>query len=175
LTATATSRREANRVLHQLVEQVGKGEGIGRGDVSLAELVTDWLATGGPSGENTRAACEGYIRLHVIPHLGKVPIRKLRVEHLERWSVTLREKGLAPASIRKAHDIVRGALAQGVRWGWLGRREDTAQPRRQGVAVRRPTTIPRPVRFDRDAVPPGRAPLGLHRRGRSNQASERGE
>ena len=54
----------------------------------------------------------------MLPGLGAVPLRKLGVADLERWYAGLRDKGLSPASIRKAHTIVRAALAQAVRWGW---------------------------------------------------------
>lgn len=39
---------------------------------------------------------------------------------MDRWYVALREAGLKPASIRKAHTIVRAALSQAARWGWIG-------------------------------------------------------
>jgi len=81
-------------------------------------VIEQWLATGGPAGEATRQVYEGYIRLHVLPALGDIPLRRLGVVDLERWYAALRDKGLGPASIRKAHTIVRAALAQAVRWGW---------------------------------------------------------
>ena len=71
-----------------------------------------------PAGEATRQVYAGYIRLHVLPALGDVPLGKLGVAELERWYAALRDKGLSAASIRKAHTIVRAALAQAVRWGW---------------------------------------------------------
>ena len=76
------------------------------------------MTTGGPAGEATRQVYAGYIRLHVLPALGGIPLRRLGVADIERWYAALRDKGLGPASIRKAHTIVRAALAQAVRWGW---------------------------------------------------------
>ena len=48
----------------------------------------------------------------LLPALGDVPLRKLGVADMERWYAALRDKGLSPASIRKAHTIVRAALAK---------------------------------------------------------------
>src|SRR5919206_548205 len=67
---------------------------------------------------------------------GAIPVNRLRVQDLERWYVTLREKGLAPASIRKAHNIVRAALTQAVRWGWV---------QANVAALARPPVVARPV------------------------------
>ena len=117
LTGTARSQRQASRLLHELVVRA-RDQSATASDATVAMVIEQWLATGGPPGEATRQVYEGYIRLHVLPALGGVPLRKLGVADLERWYAALREKGLAPASIRKAHTIVRAALAQAVRWGW---------------------------------------------------------
>jgi len=117
LTATARSERAAHRLLHELIAKV-EDRSRHASDATVATVIEQWLATGGPAGEATRQVYAGYIRLHVLPALGDVPLRKLGVAELERWYAALRDKGLSPASIRKAHTIVRAALAQAVRWGW---------------------------------------------------------
>ena len=99
-------------------------------------MIEQWLATGGPAGEATRQVYVGYIRLHILPALGAVPLRKLRVADMERWYATLRDKGLSPASIRKAHTIVRAGAAQAVRWGWVSSNV---------AALARPPLVPKAV------------------------------
>ena len=117
LTGTARSERTAHRLLHELIVKA-EDRSQHASDASLATVIEQWLATGGPAGEATRQVYAGYIRLHVLPELGDVPLRNLGVADLERWYASLREKGLSPASIRKAHTIVRAALAHAVWWGW---------------------------------------------------------
>lgn len=117
LTGTARSERAAQKLLHTLVAKA-EDRSKHASDATVASVIEQWLATGGPAGEATRQVYAGYIRLHILPALGDVPLRKLGVADLERWYAALRDKGLAPASIRKAHTIVRAALAQAVRWGW---------------------------------------------------------
>jgi len=117
LTGTAKSERAAHRLVHDLVTRA-ENRSQHASDATVAKVIAQWLATGGPAGEATRQVYAGYIRLHVLPALGDVPLRKLGVADLERWYAALRDKGLGPASIRKAHTIVRAALAQAVRWGW---------------------------------------------------------
>jgi hypothetical protein len=95
-----------------------------------------WLATGGPAGEATRQVYAGYIRLPVLPALGSVPLHNVAVADMERWYAGLWDKGLSPASIRKAHTIVRAALAQAVRWGWVSSNV---------AALARPPLVPKAV------------------------------
>ena len=117
LTGTARSERAAQKLLHTLVAKA-EDRSKHASDAIVATVIEQWLATGVPAGEAIRQVYAGYIRLHILPALGDVPLRKLGVADLERWYAALRDKGLAPASIRKAHTIVRAALAQAVRWGW---------------------------------------------------------
>jgi integrase len=64
--------------------------------------------------------------LNLLPALGPVPLSKLGAADLDRFYRRLREGGgrggrpLAPATIRRIHGVLHRALAQGVRWGWLG-------------------------------------------------------
>lgn len=118
LTGTASSEREAHKVLHRLITEVDSGV-VSRERATLSELIAAWLEAAGPQGEGTRLVYFGYIRKHIDPGIGKMPAAKLRVEDLDRWYAGLKKAGLAPASIRKLHNIVRGALTQGVKWGWV--------------------------------------------------------
>jgi integrase len=118
LTGTATSERQAHRLIHHLLNEVQAGHGS-RDRATLNDLIRAWLETGGPSGENTRAVYAGYIKNHIENSIGTLVAGKLRVEDIDRWHTHLKEEGLSPASIRKAHNIVRGALTHGVRWGWI--------------------------------------------------------
>lgn len=120
ISRTVMTKREAQKVLTELLHQAAAGQ-AGTSAATIETLIERWLAAGGPAGESTRLVYRGYIKLHVLSHLGSVPVNRLRVQDLERWYVTLREKGLAPSSIRKAHNIVRAALTQAVRWGWVQR------------------------------------------------------
>jgi integrase len=135
LTGTAKTERAAHRLLHEMVNQ-SRDPAERASDATLAAVIEQWLATGGPAGEATRQVYAGYTRLHILPALGAVPLRKLRVADLDRWYATLRDKGLSPASIRKAHTIVRAALAQAVRWGWVSTNV---------AALARPPLVPKAV------------------------------
>ncbi len=118
LTGTAKSERAAHKLVHELVTKAASGEVLAA-DATLNELIDRWLELGGPAEASTRMTYRGYIRNHVTGDIGQVKLSRLRPEDLDRWYSRLKAKGLAPASIRKCHVIVSGALSQGRRWGWV--------------------------------------------------------
>ncbi len=65
-----------------------------------------------------------YIEDPIIPLLGSIQVSKLTPADLDRFYRQLLEVGrsrgpYAPATIRRVHGIIRRALTQGVRWGWI--------------------------------------------------------
>ncbi len=135
LTGTAATEREAHRLVHRLVSDAESGQ-VSHSRATVSDLVTAWMETAGPAGEYTRTVYTGFIRNHIDGSIGRVRVSKLTAEDLDRWYVELRDKGLAPASIRKCHNVVRGALTHGVRWGWIA----------MNVAVQAsPPRVPTPV------------------------------
>jgi integrase len=118
LTGTATSERQAHQVLHRLINQVEAGL-VSRERATLEELIDAWLEVAGPPGEQTRLVYRQYIKKHIAPTIGTVAVSKIRVEDLDRFYASLSKYGLGPASVRKVHNIIRGAMTQGVKWGWI--------------------------------------------------------
>lgn len=64
------------------------------------------------------------IELHVVPHIGRVPLRHLRVDHLERLYATLRATGrvdgrggLDDKTVLEIHAVLRRAFDDAVRRG----------------------------------------------------------
>jgi len=93
-----------------------------------AYLTNQWL----PGKANTLAEStwDGYRRKmerHILPTLGKIPIRRLKVDHLDSlYDSKLRPvdagvKALAPKTVLEIHQIIRGALNDAVKRGILTR------------------------------------------------------
>jgi integrase len=77
-----------------------------------------------------------YIDNPIIPAIGSLSASKLTANELDRFYRHLLEVGAsngpyAPATIRRVHGIIRRALTQGVRWGWISRNPaiDASPPR----------------------------------------------
>jgi integrase/DNA-binding transcriptional regulator YhcF (GntR family) len=99
---------------------------------------------------NTRRSYEGYIRNHIRPLLGKLPVGRLNGETLDSFYLVLRTcrahcggrtyiehrtdrphecnekcgphkcQPLKHSSIRQVHSCLSGALKRAVRWHWIG-------------------------------------------------------
>ena len=114
------TKREAQRGLAALVTEVSAGK-ISSSTTTLAELLERWLdhVTNRLSPTTVREYRRLVTRL-VAPDLGKLPLRRITTQRLDTYYASLvRERGLSPASIRHVHAVLRGALGQAVRWGWI--------------------------------------------------------
>ncbi len=118
-------KREAEEALARFVTEVAGG-GHAAQDTTVGDLIDDWLALAKRDLSPTTA--RGYdwiVKTYIRPSLGKVPLARLRASQLDRFYGQLREKGgqdgkpLSAATVRQVHAILRRALQQGVRWGWI--------------------------------------------------------
>lgn len=118
-------KREAAKALASLVAEVERGTLSGRGG-TVRELCERWYEASVPGWSPT--VVEGYRRLldrHVLPTFGDVPLRRLRTADLDAWYARLRSSGgadgapLAPNTVQRIHALVRRAMNQGVKWGWI--------------------------------------------------------
>ena len=115
---------------------------------------------------STRVTYKGYIERTILPTLGHLPLRRLDTATLDRFYSELRGRGgvggrpMAPATVRQVHAILRRALDQAARWGWIpanpaalaspprlgSARSDRPPQRRSLGSLRRPTRLTRTSR-----------------------------
>jgi integrase len=119
------TKKEAEIELARLVTEHVAGNSVDPSKATLAEFMERWdrdwasLNLGAKSLERYRQA----IRVMIIPHLGAMPIQKIRAAHLvELYAKLLREgshKGgpLAPKSVTYAHVVLNRALGHAATWG----------------------------------------------------------
>ncbi len=118
-------RREAERELARLVAQVEDGVAKARSG-TVGDLCEKWFEQAVP-GLSPAVAAE-YRRLldrRILPKWGSMPLRRLRTSELDGWYAHLRKSGgiggkpLSPNSVNRVHAILRRALNQAVKWGWI--------------------------------------------------------
>ena len=80
----------------------------------LADWMEEWQATRTNQSPLTRIRDEGSIRNHVIPRFGLVPIGQLQPVHVGQWVADLDASGLAPATTRKAYQLLAAAMSSAV-------------------------------------------------------------
>lgn len=51
--------------------------------------------------------------------IGRASLARLTVPDVDRWHTRLRKAGVGEGSLRNQHTVLRAALSQGLRWGWV--------------------------------------------------------
>lgn len=118
-------KRDAEDALAAFVLEVVGAECSSR-DATVQTLIEEWfeLAKADLSPSTVRGY-ETCIRCYILPALGDTPLDRLRVPQIDRLYAQLRKEGnklgrpLATATIRQVHAVLRRALQQGVKWGWI--------------------------------------------------------
>ena len=123
-----TDRAAAEEIATELAERRRRDGGRERSSLTLAVYLTQrWL----PSKQlalraSTFDSYRRVIDLHVVPHIGRVPLRHLRADHFERLYAELLDGGRANSTgglhnktVVEIHMILRRALDDAVRRGLL--------------------------------------------------------
>ena len=120
------SRREAEKLLAKLVVEVGAGDHAG-GSRTVGDLLEMWL---GQCARRLSPKTLHDYRMTVdqvlLPELGAIKLDRLRPSMFDRLYERLSVAGptgrpLSAASIRKVHALIRAALNQGMKWGWVSK------------------------------------------------------
>ena len=117
------SKRDAEKVLTQIQTQIDQGGPTRRGDATVSELLIEWLdMIEGDRSPSTMQSHRSKAELHLMPAIGRIKVRRLTTRQLDELYLDLtRKKRLAPATVRQVHAIIRRALHQAMRWGWIDR------------------------------------------------------
>lgn len=109
-------KREAQRVAAELTAKPAPRI-AGR---SVADLIDAWIEAASPTwAESTRRDALSRAALVKQDPIVEMQAGKLGVADIERWHARMRKAGVGESSILNRHRMLRSALAQALRWGWL--------------------------------------------------------
>ncbi|MDP9335728.1 MAG: site-specific integrase [Actinomycetota bacterium] len=110
------TKRDAMRVAAQF-DSAPVANGAGR---TVAEVLEAWVELNDPSwAESTRRDQRSRVRKVSTDRIGALGLARISVADVERWHLRLRKAGVGEAAIRGRHMVLRAALEQAVRWGWV--------------------------------------------------------
>lgn len=89
------------------------------GRTPLADWLSRWWATTTNLRPSSRVRDESYMRNHVLPRFGDVPLGKITQLDVRGWVAELDAQGLAPATIHLIYQILHRAMAAAVDGGLL--------------------------------------------------------
>jgi integrase len=93
--------------------------------LTVATFLTKWLQdTVAPSVRPS--SFDSYVRIHIIPAIGRIPLTRLTPQDVNTLTTGMMRakptgKGLSPRTAAHARAVLRGALAEALRWGMVAR------------------------------------------------------
>lgn len=144
------TKKEAEVALGRLVAEIDEGRHAVSGG-TVGELCEKWFAQAEPDlSPSVAPQYRTLLDNRILPRWGDTPLRRLRTADLDLWYSELRRDGrldgkggLSANSVKRIHSVLRRALGQGVKWGWL-----TTNPAADATLPKvhkQPMTLPDPA------------------------------
>ena len=125
-------QRGAQTALAEMVTEAERGLTV-RTTATVGELLEAWFDFASPDfSPKTVKETRGYIDRSLMPALGSRRLAKLKPADPDAFYRRLLTSGgsggrpLAPGTVKRIQGILRRALNQGVKWGWIGINPATA-------------------------------------------------
>ncbi len=131
------NKRDASKALARLVSEAEKLTPRPSKTGTMEVLLRQWVEHASTSwSPKTADVVADALKNPIIPALGSIPVSKLAVADLDRFYHHLLTVGgkrgpYKPATVRRIHGMLRRALSQAVRWGWIAHNPalDASPPR----------------------------------------------
>lgn len=111
---TLVTKGDADRALTLAWADQTRGAWVdpARGRLSVADYATNWLADRPQLRPRSRELYEGILRLHILPALGHVELRKLTPLAVRRWHSGMLKAGRpGPPTVAKAYRLLHTIMA----------------------------------------------------------------
>ena len=116
------TRREAERLLRQRLQEVEQGAFVSRSDMTLRQYLEDWLETYGPTNlePSTVRGYEEKLRNHIYGSIGGIRLSEVRPEHINEVYAGMMKRGLSANTVLHVHRALNRALVLAVRSRRIG-------------------------------------------------------
>lgn len=117
------TRKEVQDKLRAGLRDLDAGLDLSAGKQTIEQYMTRWLADVALPNlrPSTYKSYESYIRLHIIPELGRYQLSALTPQHVQAFLNGRTKAGLSPRSVQYIRAILRRALGQAQKWGEVSR------------------------------------------------------
>lgn len=124
------TRKDAEKRLAELLHQLDTGTFMKPGKTTVADFLEAWLKDYCKVNlaPHTTQTYEFFVRRHIVPSLGQIPLTQLKPEHLQRlYSEKLSggrrdgKAGLGARSVRYIHTTIHRALKSAIKLGLISR------------------------------------------------------
>jgi len=126
---TFATRKDAERAEREALTARDRGVDIAPDRVTVGQLLDRYLKDRSALGRGAKTVerYESLVKHNLVPHIGSVPLSKLRPAHVSELVATLGKCGgfggraLSAKSVKHAYALLKGALAWAVRQELVGR------------------------------------------------------
>ncbi|GMU52852.1 MAG: site-specific integrase [Candidatus Xenobia bacterium] len=113
------TKKDAERYLNQVLRDRDLGQLVEPARKSLDQYLDQWLETCKSVKPQTADHYRRMLELYVRPRLGPLRLDRLQRGQVQELYLALEQEGRSPATIALIHRVLRSALNQAVRWGFL--------------------------------------------------------
>lgn len=116
-------RQEVHEKMQAALREQQQGTLIDVSQQTVAQYLKDWLEHSAKDRIRPRTfeRYEQYVRLHIIPTLGKVKLQALSAQQIQAWKSKKLKEGLSPTTVSAMHMVLHKALADAVKLGLVVR------------------------------------------------------
>src|SRR5581483_4703536 len=117
------TRKEVQEKLKVALHEQQQGTLITAPQQTVKQFLEDWLENTHKQNVRPRSheRYEQLVRLHIVPHLGKVQLQKLAPQQLKKLYADKLKEGLSPTTVTSIHNLLHRALDDAVKWELLSR------------------------------------------------------
>lgn len=134
------TKTEVQKKLAELQSAFAAGSLADPKRMRLVEFINHWLEdVARPTIRiSTHARYKVLLKVHLLPHLGGIQISSLEPSHIQNLYKKLEETGASPRTREFVHAVLRKALDQAMKWGYVQRNvcDMVARPRVPKKAMR---------------------------------------
>src|SRR5579863_4036569 len=137
------TRKEVKDKLTAALHEKQQGMLVTAPNQTVEEFLTYWLSV---HKLNIRARSyeryEGFVRLHVVPVIGRIQLQKLTAQHIQSLYVQKLEEKQSSTTVNTLHMMLHRAFKDAVRWGLVARNVcDLVSPPRRAHYEIKPLTL----------------------------------
>jgi integrase len=104
------TRQEANARRIEVLRDLQRGIAPSPERVTVGHYLADWLGSKRSLEPSTWYKYEVNVRVHLVPHLGHIPLTKLSPQHLMRFYADKLATGRSSSTVNQMHRVLHAAL-----------------------------------------------------------------
>ena len=118
-TTPAAIRKEVEKAALDFETKVKSGKYFDGDQMTFSELVQHWKTTYAVKNlaVHTVESYEDILNRHFLQPLGNMKVSKIKAVNIQIIIDNMSESGLAPATVRRSYNVIRGILHKAYKWG----------------------------------------------------------